>query len=164
MASMDKFESGLSMWREYEVPELEDFLQDNALLDEQAMWRNQYDPNGHETDIFAYSMPRADFDRTGRPSNYPGQPQFVWAFNATGKFYAFPVNELRVAYAEQAAPSTQETVPYTNHGATGSLNQALTAAAASVDGYYIRNMCFVDSTADTSMANCHEGDVLGVYE
>lgn len=160
MASMDKFESGLSMWQEYEVPELEDFLHDNELLDEQAMWREVYDPTGQEKDIFEYSMPSEDFERYGRPTNYPDQPEFVWAFNASGKYYAFPVAELSVAYAAASALPEQSLVPYTDQGTYGTLDQPIVAATAPLGGYFVRNIAF---STENDMSNRSEGDILGVY-
>ena len=47
MASTNKFElSGLSDWLEDDRPERMDFVEDNRILDEDAMWKATYDTGG----------------------------------------------------------------------------------------------------------------------
>ena len=47
MASYEKFPSGLSKWRGSDKPTMSDFLEDNATIDQNTMWKADYDAEGH---------------------------------------------------------------------------------------------------------------------
>ena len=46
MGSMNKFPSGLNNWVDSDKPERIDFVTDNEIIDENVMWKDDYDPNG----------------------------------------------------------------------------------------------------------------------
>ena len=46
MGSTNKFPSGLNNWVDSDKPERIDFVTDNEIIDENAMWKDDYDPNG----------------------------------------------------------------------------------------------------------------------
>jgi Phage tail fibre repeat. len=46
MGSTNKFSSGLNNWVDSDKPERIDFVTDNEIIDENAMWKDDYDPNG----------------------------------------------------------------------------------------------------------------------
>ena len=46
MGSTNKFPSGLNNWVGTDKPERVDFVSDNEIIDSNAMWKDDYDPNG----------------------------------------------------------------------------------------------------------------------
>lgn len=67
MASMEKYPSGLNKWIESDKPAMQDFVGDNRIHDENAMWKETYDEDGAVADtggIKEYAMAK---DTYGAP-------------------------------------------------------------------------------------------------
>ncbi|NLW79492.1 MAG: hypothetical protein GXY32_08800 [Ruminococcaceae bacterium] len=105
-----------------------DFNSDNAYTTENAMWRDVYDPTDKGVDIFAYSMPAAQWHETAKSDV---TPLYVWGFNEDGNNYPVASASLSVggavdSQARNAAATAQQ-----------SANQALSAkmdnAPATID-------------------------------
>lgn len=47
-----EFPHGLIRWEKQDMPQMRDFNQDNQTLDEEALWKSEYDPRGFERDVY----------------------------------------------------------------------------------------------------------------
>ena len=51
MANINKFPSGLNNWADTDKPKREHFVSDNQILDEDAMWKADYDDTGEVGEV-----------------------------------------------------------------------------------------------------------------
>jgi len=68
MSSTNKFPSGLNNWLDSDKPERLDFVTDNEIIDETALWKGDYDASGvveQAGGIDAYALAKADYDPAG---------------------------------------------------------------------------------------------------
>lgn len=68
MSSTNKYSSGLNNWLDSDRPERLDFVTDNEIIDQNALWRDDYDSEGivaHSGGIEAYAMAKDIYDPAG---------------------------------------------------------------------------------------------------
>jgi len=68
MGSLTKFPSGLNNWVDSDKPVRTDFVTDNEILDQNAMWKDDYDATGvvaQSGGIEAYALDRDTYDLAG---------------------------------------------------------------------------------------------------
>jgi len=68
MGSSSKFPSGLNNWKSSDKPTRTDFVADNEILDQNVLWKDDYDAGGvvaQSGGIDAYAMDRDTYDPTG---------------------------------------------------------------------------------------------------
>ena len=68
MSSSSQFPSGLSNWTGADKPTRADFVRDNGILDENALWKQKYDPTGAVAargGIAEYALDRDRYDQDG---------------------------------------------------------------------------------------------------
>lgn len=105
MSSSQQFPSGLNNWVDSDKPIREDFVQDNRLLDENALWKQDYDSDGSVAGaggMAAYvqantGMREADYDPEGTVKAAGGIPAYV-----TGSFVlnlVYPVGSIYMSVA-----------------------------------------------------------------
>lgn len=90
MSSSAQFPSGLNNWAGSDKPTRSDFVNDNQLLDEKAMWKAAFDPKAEPGDltgpveaaggISAYALPAAAYDAGGVVAGAGGIPNYVEGF------------------------------------------------------------------------------------
>ena len=68
MSSTSKFSSGLNNWAGSDKPERLDFVTDNEIIDQNALWKDDYDAGGvigQAGGIDAYAMAKDVYDPSG---------------------------------------------------------------------------------------------------
>lgn len=68
MSSTNKYPSGLSNWLDSDKPERSDFVTDNEIIDQNALWKDDYDAEGFVAQsggIDAYVMAKSNYDPAG---------------------------------------------------------------------------------------------------
>ena len=68
MGSIYKFPSGLNNWIDSDKPERIDFVEDNEIIDENAMWKEYYDPHNRELEY----QPKEESTLQTTVKNVPG--------------------------------------------------------------------------------------------
>lgn len=80
MSSSSKFPSGLNNWAGTDKPTRADFVADNEILDENALWKADYDPDGGVAQaggVTAYALAKADYDPNGTVATAGGISGFA---------------------------------------------------------------------------------------
>lgn len=75
MASSQKFSSGLNNWAGTDKPKRVDFVEDNRILDENALWKGDYDADGGVKaagGIGGYALAKSQYDPQGAVSGAGG--------------------------------------------------------------------------------------------
>lgn len=75
MSSSNQFSHGLNNWAASDKPMRSDFVQDNETLEQGALWKTEYDPDGRVLTaggISGYAMAQSDYDPQGTVAGTAG--------------------------------------------------------------------------------------------
>lgn len=138
MPSAQKFPSGLNNWISSDVPLREDFISDNEILNENALWKQDYDAEGNVAaagGIDVYALKKSLYDPAGVVAEKGGiQSAIMDAVSANEGYKSFAHNKTGTTHA------------LTGEG--GNIKFVATSAFASGDGFLVNGAACTAQTAD----------------
>ena len=91
MSSTNKFPSGLNNWTQSDKPTRTDFVTDNEIIDQNALWKDDYDAEGivvQSGGIDAYALAKDTYDPTGSVAAAGGIPSAIQSAVSSNEGYS----------------------------------------------------------------------------
>ena len=160
MSSTNKYPSGLNNWLDTDRPERLDFVTDNEVIDQNALWKDDYDANGvvaQSGGIDAFALAKDTYDPTGTVAAAGGISSAIQS--------AVSVNEGYSTYTHSKTGTVHSLTNATGgsiirfvatadfvSGDTFTVN-GVSYTAITTDGQNLAGGCFIQNTVVTCYKN-----------